>query len=109
MKIAIGFGLITALAWSSLAAAELPVYDAAPSFTMFTNVVRTTVYRFVVTDAKGVQHDFLADTPGASLSPVWAELPAGEVKVRCDACDHKGRVKGVVGECRFRKTGKGAN
>ena len=95
-----GFGL---LMFAALAAAELPAYDAAPSFPSFTNVVRATVYRFVVTDAQGASHDFLGYSPHDSLSPVWARLPPGELKVRCDACDHKGRVKGVAGECRFRK------
>lgn len=53
----------------------------APSFD-FKPVSGVADYRFVVKDAKGVEHAFAAKSPQASLAPVWKEMPSGPSVVR---------------------------
>lgn len=44
---------------------------------------------------------FEADTPEASLAPVWNEIPVGKVRVRVEGLDARGEVTGVAGEREF--------
>lgn len=44
---------------------------------------------------------FESDTPNSPLSPVWADIPAGNVILKVEALDRKGRVIGIVGERAF--------
>lgn len=41
---------------------------------------------------------FESDTPNSPLSPVWADIPAGNVILKVEALDRKGRVIGIAGE-----------
>ena len=68
-----------------------------PSFA-FLKVAGASRYRFTVLDDQHVSHTFEAETPEATLAPVWAQMPTGFVSVRCDALDADGRVVGLAGE-----------
>ncbi len=44
---------------------------------------------------------FEADTPEASLAPVWNDIPVCKVRVRVEGLDARGEVMGVAGEREF--------
>ena len=46
-------------------------------------------------------YSFVADTPDACLSPIWAQIPVGKVVLKVEALDAKGNVIGVAGERSF--------
>ena len=46
-------------------------------------------------------YSFVADTPDACLSPIWAEIPVGKVVLKVEALDKAGNVIGVAGERSF--------
>ena len=55
-------------------------------------------YRFHVCDRFGTDHAFTADSPDASLIPIWAELPVGPVFVAVDVMDASGNTIAHAGK-----------
>lgn len=46
-------------------------------------------------------YSFVADTPDACLSPIWADIPVGKVVLKVEALDKSGNVIGIAGERSF--------
>ena len=67
-----------------------------PSFD-FRPIAGAVRYRFTVLDDQHVARTFEAEAPGATLAPVWADVPVGFVSVRCEGVDAKGTVVGLAG------------
>lgn len=72
----------------------------APAFD-FKPVANARRYRFEVTDADGRAHVFEADSPTASLSPVWREVAVGNARVVCAGVGADGADCGAAGERTF--------
>ena len=73
-----------------------------PSFE-FAKVPGAVRYRFQVMDDQQYAHIFEAETPTASLKPVWAFVPRGLTAVFCFGLGADGKVCGLAGERRFWK------
>lgn len=77
----------------------------APAFD-FRPVEGAAAYRFTVTPLEeGAQGSlsFTAETPQAVLSPVWSEIPVGQVRLVVEALDAAGNPVGKAGEREFRR------
>ena len=72
----------------------------APSF-LFKTVPGAVRYRFNVMDPTGKIHSFLSESPTATLSAVWAELPVGFCVVSVDGLDENGEIAGDAGSRKF--------
>jgi len=48
-----------------------------------------------------VSYNFTASKPSAALSPIWEQIPVGNVVLKVEALDKEGNVLGQVGEKRF--------
>lgn len=59
----------------------------APSFD-FPETDGTVYYKFRVIDHNHAEHAFRADSPKATLAPVWHEIPTGFTTVICEARYH---------------------
>lgn len=49
----------------------------------------------------GKSWTFESDSPNAPLSPVWNDIPVGDVTLKVEALDRRGRVVGIAGERTF--------
>ena len=58
-------------------------------------------YRFTATDRNGATHTFDADTPLASLAPIWGEIPTGFVTLKVEGL---GKNTGEVCHCAGTRT-----
>lgn len=58
----------------------------APSF-QFPRIPYITKYTFTAEDKDGACHTFEADSPTASLAPIWGEIPAGIVTLKVEFVD----------------------
>ena len=59
-------------------------------------------YLFVIKGEKGGMWSFKANKPTANLSPVWAQIPAGNVKLAVIALDQNGKqTADTVGQRKF--------
>lgn len=76
------------------------LFTYPPSFP-FRTIPGAATYRFEVLDDAHRLRTFDSATPDASLTPVWAAIPAGFVEVRCHALDAAGVVIGEAGTRRF--------
>ncbi len=77
----------------------------APAFD-FQEVTGAEKYRFTLTPLdEGVQGtwSFTADSPKAALSPIWNEVPVGQVKLVVEALDAQGNAIGEAGQREFRR------
>ncbi len=77
----------------------------APAFD-FEPVEGAATYRFTVTPLEaGVQGtwSFTAETPKVALSPIWNEIPVGQVRLVVEALDSAGAAVGKAGEREFRR------
>ncbi len=77
-------------------------FTYAPAFD-FRPVPSAAAYRFRVYDRNQEVHEFTAETPFASLLPVWDAVPAGPTRVICYAVDAQGGILGIAGERDFRR------
>ena len=68
----------------------------APAFG-FKPVDGAVKYVYDVTDDWHRVHAFEAETPNASLAPVWEKLPVGYVTVACRGIGGDGAAKGEAG------------
>ena len=77
----------------------------APAFD-FQEIAGAESYRFTLTpldeDVRG-SWSFTADSPKAALSPIWNEVPVGQVRVVVEALDAEGKTIGKAGEREFRR------
>lgn len=71
-----------------------------PAF-QFQPIPGTMKYRYEATDAAGVCHKFDADSPKAMLTPIWAKIPEGVVKLCVYALDENGEKKYLAGARTF--------
>ncbi len=75
----------------------------APSF-QFPHVPSCKTYRFTATDKNGDKHTFDAETPTASLAPIWAEIPTGFVTLTVHSLGkYTGQVRHLIGARTFFK------
>ena len=74
----------------------------APSF-QFPWMFECKKYRFTAVDKNGVEHTFDADTPTASLAPIWAQIPTGFVTLTVSALDKNGVAHQTAGVRTFFK------
>lgn len=62
-------------------------------------------YLYTVTEVPGDSTSrswsFTADAPYLSLSPIWRDIPVGEVELKVEAHDDEGNLIGLAGERRF--------
>ena len=75
----------------------------APAFD-FEEVTGAKEYRFTVTPLEeGVEGSwsFTAESAKAALSPIWNEIPVGQVKLVVEATDAQGDAIGVAGQREF--------
>jgi len=49
------------------------------------------------------EYIFEAKTPWEPLSPIWKDLPVGDVYLKVEACDNTSGPVGLSGECKFYK------
>ncbi len=78
-------------------------FTFAPSF-QFPIVPSCTQYRFTATDKNGSTHTFDADTPTASLAPIWGEIPTGFVTLTVHSLGkYSGEVRHLIGARTFFK------
>ena len=75
----------------------------APSFD-FKPVDGAANYRFRLTDAQGREHVFCADSPQASLAPVWKDVVPGAARLEVTALDAGGRSLGLVATNGFHRS-----
>lgn len=78
-------------------------FTFAPSF-QFPHIPSCAAYRFTATDRNGVEHTFDADTPTASLVPIWGELPTGFVTLKVESLYKSGEVHHLIGARTFFKS-----
>lgn len=69
----------------------------------FEKVEGASRYRFAVMDKAGGRHEFLSETPNASLAPVWKEIPVGWVSLEVKGLGADGKEIGTSGMRRFWK------
>lgn len=62
----------------------------------FPNVPEACSYLYTAEDKFGKIHSFKAETPTASLAPVWSEIPEGFVNVSVEGLNHQGQPMGAV-------------
>ena len=74
----------------------------APSF-QFAWMPECKKYRFTATDKNGNEHTFDADTPTASLAPIWGKIPTGFVTLTVSALDSESVAHQLVGARTFFK------
>ncbi len=77
----------------------------APAFD-FQEVAGAEKYCFTLTPLdEGVQGSwsFTADSPKTALSPIWNEVPVGQVRVVVEALDAEGKAIGEAGQREFRR------
>ena len=48
-------------------------------------------YRYAITDSEGREHSFESRSSGASLEPVWKDIPEGVTELRVFATDAEGK------------------
>ena len=74
----------------------------APAFD-FEQVKGATKYLFTISSKQdqGLKWSFTSDSPKAALSPVWGEIPPGQVALQVDALDKNGAVIAVAGKREF--------
>ena len=75
----------------------------APAFE-FKTVPGAVHYRFALNGKDGAVASFVADSPEASLSPVWNGLANTQWTVVCEGIDAEGKTLGKAGERIFVKT-----
>ena len=80
--------------------AQMFMYPPAFAFEKVKGAVN---YRFQVMDDQQYAHTFEAESPTASLKPVWEFVPRGLIAVFCFGLDGDGRVCGLAGQRRFWK------
>ncbi len=73
-----------------------------PAF-CFRGIPTCSKYRYDAVDETGVTHSFEADNSEADLSPIWAELPEGVVRLTVSALHPDGTVYAPVGARTFFK------
>ncbi|MCK4966638.1 hypothetical protein KAS50_06385, partial [bacterium] len=68
----------------------------APAFD-FKKMKEASYYLFTARSyANNRSYTFKDEVPWASLSPIWKELPAGQVLLKVEGCNDKGKVLGAV-------------
>ncbi|MBQ0116066.1 MAG: hypothetical protein KBT10_09410 [Bacteroidales bacterium] len=72
----------------------------APAFD-FKTVKGAKSYRFTVTSKDSTSRSFTADVPTAALSPIWNQIPVGDVTLTVEALDKKGKAIKTVGTKKF--------
>lgn len=76
----------------------------APAFD-FKAMEGAASYLYTVTEVPGNSTSrswsFTADAPYLSLSPIWRDIPVGEVELKVEAHDDEGNLIGLAGERRF--------
>ena len=83
--------------------AESTMFMYVPAF-HFTSVRGCRRYLYQAVDENGKQHTFEADNCCALLTPIWAELPEGVVRLTVTALQEDGSEYGLVGARVFFKT-----
>lgn len=78
-------------------------FTFAPSF-QFPYIPFSEKYRFTATDKNGTAHTFDADTPTASLAPIWGEIPSGFVTLRVESVNKNGEATYLIGARTFYKS-----
>ncbi len=78
-------------------------FTFAPAF-QFPYIPSCAKYRFTATDKDGTAHTFDADTPTASLAPVWGDIPVGFVTLTVVSVDKDGNAERLIGARTFFKT-----
>lgn len=63
----------------------------APAFD-FAEVEGATAYRYTISNSEGRIAEFTAESPKAALSPVWNDIPVGQVTLVVEALDHEGKA-----------------
>ncbi len=76
-------------------------FTFAPAF-QFPFIPSCAQYRFTATDKNGVTHTFDADTPTASLAPIWGDIPTGFVTLRVESVNG-GNAEHLIGARTFFK------
>ena len=69
----------------------------------FPRVPKARAYLYTAEDQNGALHTFKADSPTASLAPIWSELPEGFVVLKVESLDKTGRLQRLVGTRTFFK------
>jgi len=78
-------------------------FTFAPAF-QFPFMPSCKQYRFTATDRNGDTHSFDADTPTASLAPIWGEIPTGFVSLSVHSIGkYSGEVRHLIGARTFFK------
>jgi len=76
-------------------------FISVPSFD-FKPVEGAAYYRFTAVSDDGEKHVFEAEKPWAPLTPIWAQLPVGDVSLTVEGLDAKnGKVLGIAGKRKF--------
>lgn len=69
----------------------------APAFD-FNEIEKAVFYRFTaISLASNEEFSFDAETPSASLAPIWEKLPVGQVALICEGHDDRGQIFGLAG------------
>lgn len=71
----------------------------APAFD-FKEVEGAKAYRYTAS-VKGKDYCFTAAKPNLALTPVWRQLPVGDVALKVEGIDAEGQVAGLAGERSF--------
>ncbi len=58
-------------------------------------------YRYAITDSEGREHSFESRSSGASLEPVWKDIPEGVTELRVFATDAEGKDAALAGARTF--------
>ena len=75
----------------------------APAFN-FNHIEKAVFYRFTaISLATNEKFTFDAETPWASLSPIWEKLPVGQVALVTEGHDDRGQIFGLSGTRVFYK------
>lgn len=77
-------------------------FTYVPAF-QFPRILKAYGYLFTAVDKDGVKHTFKADSPTASLAPIWAELPVGVVHLTVESLNKSGEVLHIAGARSFYK------
>ena len=71
----------------------------APAFD-FKEVEGAAAYRYIAS-VKGKEYQFTAKKPNLALTPIWKNLPVGDVVLKVEALDKQKNVVGLAGERKF--------
>lgn len=75
----------------------VPAFDFAP-------LPGYSRYMFTATDNSGKEYSFEASSPKSLLTPIWSQIPTGEVVLKVEALDANSNVRAIVGMRTFYKS-----